>query len=88
MALVRDYYLTTDRGKEFGWGGVVAQAHLEEAYEQGLAYKLECWHCGRGFYAISPLARYCAYKCRDDAFKKRYKENVRRPRSKRRSTDA
>jgi hypothetical protein len=77
MELVRDYYFTTDKGKEFECGGVVAQARLKEAYEQGSAYKLECWHCGREFYAISPLARYCGYRCRNDAFKKRHKENAK-----------
>ena len=38
------------------------------------AYRLECWHCGREFYARYPLARYCTYRCVNDAYQKRRKE--------------
>jgi hypothetical protein len=31
-------------------------------------YKIKCWHCRRIFYAKSPFARYCRYRCTNDAF--------------------
>lgn len=37
-------------------------------------YKRECRHCGDVFYANYPLARYCYYDCKIEAFKKVRKE--------------
>jgi endogenous inhibitor of DNA gyrase (YacG/DUF329 family) len=37
------------------WGGTYA------------SYKIKCWVCGKEFYSYSPHARYCSYRCKNDA---------------------
>jgi hypothetical protein len=43
-------------------------------------YKHKCWHCGRVFYAQSNRARFCGYRCTNDAHTKRQlaREKARR----------
>ena len=38
------------------------------------AYRLTCVHCGGEFTARHPLAIYCSYRCRNDAFIARRRE--------------
>jgi hypothetical protein len=67
------------------------QAKLKKNYEHTLSwngapyvyYKHECWHCKREFYSRSDRSRYCCYRCTNDAFIKRLKEEKERIRNHR-----
>lgn len=51
------------------------QRILREQYERGWhscpgsrCYKISCRHCGKEFFAQRPDARYCSYRCTNDAY--------------------
>lgn len=46
------------------------QKWLEEDYNKGgsSSYKLTCQHCDYVFYAKRPDAKWCSYRCRNDAY--------------------
>jgi hypothetical protein len=45
-------------------------------------YKLECVFCGNEFYCCNFIARYCSYRCTNDAYIARRKERKSKERQK------
>lgn len=43
---------------------------------------LKCWRCGGRFDALHPLARYCSYRCTNDAYIDRRRERRKQARVK------
>lgn len=62
-----------------GVGSLGRVEHMVRAHPNG---NLICWHCQQPFYAKHPLARYCSYRCTNDAFIARRRESRARAREK------
>ena len=66
------------------------QAYLKQQYDENEycrgygwgCYKLECQHCKKTFYAMYPYAKWCSYRCRNDAGILRRKEQRKKARHK------
>ena len=62
------------------------QEELKQEYEDGNRcediYKITCWKCGEEFYCKNRIARYCSYRCVNDAQIARRKERKRLERQK------
>lgn len=67
------------RPKDSSFYVIVTQKDYEDGY---IAYKRECDHCGKTFYAFSDRRRYCSYRCKNDAYIKLEKQRRQMARNK------
>jgi len=90
------FYIYEKRGDENMFGSSDKRRHPERFQKELAAdyardvemgwmpgsYKLSCQHCGATFYRWYPLAKWCSYRCRNDAHIQRRRERRRLARMK------
>lgn len=55
---------------------------IPPTYSNTHRYVCHCWHCGQQFSAKYPLAKWCSYRCCNDAYVERRRERRRIARQK------